>query len=44
MGDLNMTHGEKIIYNVQGMRVGNMATPGIYIVKTSEGVKKVLVR
>lgn len=44
MGDLNVTHGEKIIYNVQGMRVGNMATPGIYIVKTSEGVKKVLVR
>ena len=40
----DMEDGEYEIFTIQGVRVTDMSAPGLYIVRTSEGVRKVLVR
>lgn len=43
VGDMNP--GEAVYYNLQGVQVdAENATPGIYVVKTSEGIKKILIK
>ena len=36
--------GEVELFNLQGMKVSDKVTPGIYIRKTGHGIEKILVR